>query len=103
MAVDTGARLVAGQELRVTSPGRVLYPETGTTKAQVLDYYEQVAPFLLPHLQGRPATRKRWPDGVDGPAFFAKDLEPGTPVWLSRVQILHGSGAKFYPIFDTPA
>ena len=103
MVVDTGVRVVAGQELKVTSPGRVLYPETGTTKSQVLDYYEQVAPFLLPHLLGRLATRKRWPDGVEGPAFFAKDLELGTPAWMSRVQVLHGSRPKFYPLFDTPA
>lgn len=58
---------------------------------------------MLPHLSGRPATRKRWPEGVDGPAFFAKDVEPGTPAWLSRVQIRHRSGPKFYPVFDTPA
>ncbi len=58
---------------------------------------------MLPHLAGRPATRKRWPDGVGGSAFFAKDLEPGMPVWLSRVQIRHRSGPKFYPVFDTPA
>jgi len=81
----------------------VHYPETGTTKAQVLDYYERVAPFLLPHLEGRTATRKRWPDGVDGAAFFAKDLELGTPPWMSRVHIIHGSGPKFYPVLDTPA
>jgi bifunctional non-homologous end joining protein LigD len=46
---------------------------------------------MLPHLQSRRATRKRWPDGVAGPAFFAKDLKPGTPPWLTRV-IRHTSG-----------
>ncbi len=58
---------------------------------------------MLPHLVGRPATRKRWTDGVGGPEFFAKDIEQGTPGWMSRVQIVHGSGPKFYPIIDTPA
>ena len=103
MGEHPGVRVIDGRELKITTPGRVLYPATGTTKTDVLDYYAAVAPVMLPHLSGRPATRKRWPEGVDGPAFFAKDVEPGTPVWLSRVQIRHRSGPKFYPVFDTPA
>jgi bifunctional non-homologous end joining protein LigD len=59
MVVDTGFRVIAGQELTGTSPGRVLYPKTGPSKAQVLDYYEKVAPFCCRNWQGRPATRKR--------------------------------------------
>ena len=59
---------------------------------------------MLPHLAGRPAIRKRWPDGVAGLEFFAKDLDPGTPHWLGRVQIDHdGGGAKFYPLIDSTA
>ena len=84
-------RTVGGQDFKVTTPGRVFYPETGTTKAEVIDFYLQVAEVMLPHLAGRPATRKRWPDGVDGSEFFAKDLELGTPPWLTRVQIRHHS------------
>ncbi len=94
---------VAGQEFKISTPDRVLYPATGTTKADVISYYVEVADVMLPHLAGRPATRKRWPDGVDGPEFFAKDLEVGTPPWLTRVQIRHTSGPKFYPVMDTPA
>lgn len=96
-------RSVDGQTFKVTTPGRVLYPSTGTSKDEVIDYYLAVADVLLPHLAGRPATRKRWPDGVDGPEFFVKDLEPSTPDWLTRVQLNHNSGIKFYPVFDTPA
>ena len=93
---------VAGHEIRLTTPARVLCPASGTTKSQVVAYYVEVAPAMLPHLLGRPATRKRWPEGVDGPTFFAKDLEPGTPAWLGRVQV-QDNGPKFYPIFETPA
>jgi len=100
---DPGVWVVGGQEFKVTSPDRVFYPRTGTTKTDVIEYYSAVAPAMLPHLAGRPATRKRWPDGVDGPAFFAKDIELGTPSWMPRVQIRHRSGPKFYPIFETPA
>ncbi len=81
----------------------MLYPATGTTKLDVIRYYADVAAAMLPQVQGRPATRKRWPEGVDQASFFVKDLEPGTPPWLPRVQIRHGSGPKFYPVFDTPA
>ena len=102
MARDGTVLDVAGQEVKLTNPGRVLYPAAGTTKSQVVAYYLGVAPAMLPHLLGRPATRKRWPEGVDGLAFFAKDLEPGTPAWLGRVQV-QDNGPKFYPVIETPA
>jgi bifunctional non-homologous end joining protein LigD len=102
VARDGTVLRVAGQEIRLTTPGRVLYPASGTTKSQVVAYYVEVAAAMLPHLLGRPATRKRWPEGVDGPAFFAKDLEPGTPAWLGRVQV-QDNGPKFYPVLETPA
>lgn len=94
---------IDGLEFKVTTPDRVFYPSTGTTKLDVIGYYAAVAEAMLPHVQGRPATRKRWPDGVDHPAFFVKDLQPGSPAWLSRTQIPHKSGPKFYPVFDSPA
>lgn len=83
---------VAGRTLRVSSLDKVLYPATGTTKGEVLDYYVRVADRLLPELAGRPVTRIRWPDGVAGESFFEKNLPSGAPDWLPRVQISgHGS------------
>ena len=73
---------VASQEFKVSTPDRVFYPATGTTEADVIAYV-QVADVLLPYLSGRPATRKRWPDGVDDLEFFAKDLEVGSAPWLT--------------------
>ena len=52
----------------------MLYPEAGTTKAEVLDYYARIAPVLLPHLADRPVTRIRWPDGTDSQPFFEKNV-----------------------------
>ncbi len=96
--------VVGGQELRLTHPDRVLYPATGTTKTDVISYYVGVAGAMLPHLAGRPATRKRWPDGVAGAGFYVKEVEAGIPVWLTRVQVPHRwGGDKFYPVLDTPA
>jgi len=100
---DDALFTIGGQEFKVTSPDRVFYPATATTKLDVIRYYVEVSAALLPHVQGRPATRKRWPEGVEQASFFVKDLQPGTPPWLGRAQIRHRSGPKFYPVFDTPA
>jgi len=78
---------VDGRTLTLTNLAKVLYPETGFTKAEVLSYYQQVAPVLLPHIAGRPLTLKRYPDGVDGEAFFAKHAPAYTPDWIRTVRI----------------
>ena len=56
---------VEGRTLKISNLGKVLYPRTGTTKGEVLDYYAQIAPVLLPHLKDRAVTRIRWPHGVE--------------------------------------
>jgi bifunctional non-homologous end joining protein LigD len=100
---------IDGRRLRLSNLDKVLYPETGTTKGEVIDYYSRIAPRLLPHVRGRAVTRKRWPDGVGtasepGEPFFAKALEPGAPTWMPRHPIDHSSGAKDYPLVeDVPA
>jgi bifunctional non-homologous end joining protein LigD len=66
---------------------KVLYPEAGTTKAAVLDYYARVAPVLLPQLAGRPVTRIRWPDGTGSSAFFEKNAPSYAPDWLPTVEL----------------
>jgi bifunctional non-homologous end joining protein LigD len=96
---------IGGRRLRLSNLDKVLYPETGTTKGEVIDYYSRIAPRLLPHVADRAVTRKRWPDGVGtaaapGEPFFAKALEPGAPAWVRRFPIDHSSGAKDYPLVD---
>ncbi|WP_433677067.1 non-homologous end-joining DNA ligase [Microbacterium gorillae] len=99
---------VEGRSLRLSHLDKVLYPETGTTKAELIDYYARIAPALLPHVVGRPVTRKRWPDGVGTAAapqepFFAKHLEPGAPSWIPRSGIDHSTGTKDYPLVTDAA
>jgi len=112
MAVkDNGGTLqVDGRSVRVTNLDKVLYPETGTTKSDVLQYYLGVAPLILPLLRDRPVTRKRWPDGVDHDPFFEKNLPRGTPEWIPRTTLHHtgsrsGRGARDldYPFVDERA
>jgi bifunctional non-homologous end joining protein LigD len=109
MAAQEQTVTIDGRRLRLSRLDKVLYPATGTTKAEVVDYYARIAPLILPHLDGRPVTRKRWPDGVgegddDAPtSFFAKDLERGTPDWVPRTGIAHSTGLKHYPLVrDVP-
>ncbi len=77
--------------VKLTNPDKVLYPATGTTKAEVFDYYVGIADVMLPHIAGRPATRKRWPNGVDEASFFEKQLASSAPDWLNRASITHRS------------
>ncbi|MFN3216403.1 MAG: non-homologous end-joining DNA ligase [Acidimicrobiales bacterium] len=81
----TGARVrveVAGRELSLSNLDKILYPASGTTKAETIDYYVRIAPVMLPHLSGRCITLRRWPDGVDGPSFFEKRCPTHRPDWV---------------------
>jgi bifunctional non-homologous end joining protein LigD len=87
--------------VKLTNPDKVLYPATGTTKAEIFEYYVEIAEVMLPHIAGRPVTRKRWPNGVGEPDFFEKQLASSAPDWLHRGSITHRSGTTTYPIIDS--
>lgn len=78
---------VEGRRLVLRRLEKVLYPSTGTTKAEVLAYVSAVAPALLAQLRDRPLTRKRWVDGVGGPSFFEKNVPRGVPEWVRGVEL----------------
>jgi bifunctional non-homologous end joining protein LigD len=78
---------VDGRELELSNLDKVLYPEAGFTKGEVIDYYTRVAPVLLPHLHDRPVTRIRYPNGVAGKGFFEKNAPAGTPDWVRTVTL----------------
>ena len=78
---------VDGRQLHVSNLEKVLFPEVSFTKAQVIDYYVRIAPVLLPHLSGRPVTFTRWPDGVEGQAFFEKNSARHAPDWVRTVTV----------------
>ncbi|WP_368498452.1 ATP-dependent DNA ligase [Herbiconiux sp. A18JL235] len=99
---------VGGHRLRITNLDKVLYPETGTTKADVLRYYAEIATTLIPHSRNRPATRKRWVHGVGtadepGEVFFQKNLGEGTPDWVRRASIQHSDHVNVYPLVNNQA
>lgn len=100
---------VDGRRLRLTNLDKVLYPATGTTKADVLDYYARVADVLIPHARDRPVTRKRWVHGVGteqqpGEMFFQKNLDDrSTPQWVPRRDVQHSDHANAYPMVNDRA
>lgn len=83
---------IEGHQFKCNRLSKVLYPETRITKADVIDYYVRVAPFILPHLKGRPVTLKRYPDGVTGEAFWEKDAPSFTPDWVATYPVPRHAG-----------
>jgi bifunctional non-homologous end joining protein LigD len=91
---------VAGRTLAVSNLEKVLFPATGFTKGEVIDYYVKVADALLPLLADRPLTRKRWPNGTSSPPFFEKNAPGGTPDFVRVVHIDSQGDGVDYPVVD---
>ncbi|PFG35333.1 bifunctional non-homologous end joining protein LigD [Flavimobilis soli] len=96
---------VDGRSLRVTNLDKVIYPVTGTTKGEVIDYYLAIAPVMIPHVAGRPVTRKRWVNGVGtadepGQVFFEKNLAASAPRWVHRHDLAHSDHTNTYPLVE---
>lgn len=66
---------------------KVLFPGAGITKEGLIDYYSRVSEYMLPHLKGRPLAMHRFPDGIDGKAFFQKEIPDYFPDWVDRVEV----------------
>ena len=78
---------VEGRTMKLSNLEKVLYPRTGTTKGEVLNYYARIAPVMLPHLADRAVTRIRWPHGTEDMSFFEKNIPNGTPSWVHTVKV----------------
>ena len=89
-----GITEVDGRELKLTNLDKVLYPQAGFTKGDVIAYYASIAPALLEHLRGRPLTMKRYPDGVEGHFFYEKECPSHRPDWVRTATIPTGSKRK---------
>lgn len=91
---------VQGHKLKLSNLSKVMYPEAGFTKAHIIDYYRRAAPFMLPHLKDRPVSLKRFPDGVEGQAFFEKNCPHYRPDWLNISDKIGSSGTRYCLIND---
>jgi bifunctional non-homologous end joining protein LigD len=93
---------IEGRQLKLSNLDKVLYPTSGFTKGQVIDYYARIAPVLVPHLAGRPLTLKRYPNGVDSEYFFEKNATAHRPDWIKTAPIWseHNRRAIHYILAD---
>ena len=91
---------VEGHELSLSNLDKVMYPETGFTKGQVIDYYTRVAPAVLPHLRDRPLTLKRYPNGVEGGHFYEKQCPSHRPDWVRSEPVVLSSKTIEFCICD---
>ncbi|MFF7972192.1 non-homologous end-joining DNA ligase [Streptomyces sp. NPDC007905] len=83
---------VDGRRVTLTNLEKVLYPETGFTKGELVHYYATTAEVLLPHLRDRAVSFLRYPDGPDGQVFFTKNVPPGTPEWVTTAEVPRSEG-----------
>jgi bifunctional non-homologous end joining protein LigD len=90
---------VDGRTLSLSNLDKVLWPETGFTKGELIDYYSRIAATMVPHLRGRPITLRRWPNGVDAASFYEKNCPSHRPAWVQTVHM----GDVSYCLLDEPA
>jgi bifunctional non-homologous end joining protein LigD len=94
---------VASEVLKITRPEKILFPKDGITKGEVVDYYERVAPVMLPYLKGRPISMERYPDGIDGEGFYQKKAGPYFPQWIKTASLAKQNGEVRHVICDNAA
>jgi bifunctional non-homologous end joining protein LigD len=82
----------------ISHPEKVLFPDDGITKGELADYYEAIAPVMLPHIRGRPVTMERFHRGIGEKGFFQKNVVKGFPEWLERVEVKKKDGTVHHPI-----
>ncbi len=91
---------VGGKVLKVSNFDKVLYPDAGFTKGAVIDYYTRIAPVMLPHLEGRPITLKRYPNGVNESFFYEKNSPKHRPEWIRTIPIPSSKRVIEYTAID---
>ncbi len=84
---DTKYFTLDGKRLKLTNLSKILYPESDFTKADVVDYYARIGPIITPHLENRPLTLKRYPNGVDEDYFYEKQCPKYHPKWLETTKV----------------
>ena len=104
MSSERATVRVGERELSLSNLRKIMYPATGTTKAEVIEYYARIAPVMLAHLAGRCITLKRFPDGVEGDGFFEKRCPKHRPAWVGTAAGPGDRGGEIgYCRFDEPA
>ena len=101
-AVATRVR-IGRHEIEISRLEKVLFPEEGITKGDLIDYYARIAPHMLPHLRNRPLTLERYPDGIKAKRFFQKEVSSYFPDWIRRVTVKKAGGTVTHVVCNDTA
>jgi bifunctional non-homologous end joining protein LigD len=94
---------IGRHEVRITHPEKLIFPEDGITKRDLIHYYRRIASWILPHLRGRPLVLERYPDGINKPGFFQKDTPSYYPGWIKTVTVKKVGGSVRHVVCDNAA
>jgi bifunctional non-homologous end joining protein LigD len=94
---------VDGRELSISNPDKVLFPDDGITKAEIIRYHEKFAPLIVQHSQGRPVAMHRFPDGIGKGGFFQKQRGKHFPEWIPTVELSTRDGSTEFVVIEDPA
>ncbi|WP_026247567.1 MULTISPECIES: non-homologous end-joining DNA ligase [unclassified Streptomyces] len=101
---DRAVTMRAGRRtVEIHRPDKVLFPDDGLTKADLADYYGQLAAAMVPQLRGRPLMPERLPEGLDGPHFMQKEIPEHYPDWINRAEVAKEGGTVTHPLCDSKA
>ena len=98
-----GVVRVDGREIEISRPEKVLFPEDGITKGDLVEYYARIAPQLLPHLRDRPLTLERYPNGIKGKRFFQKEVSSYFPKWIRTATVPKAGGSVTHVVCNDTA
>lgn len=103
MAAEAARVRIGRRELEITRPEKVLFPEEGITKGELIEYYARIAPRILPHLRNRPLTLERYPDGIHKLRIFQKEVPSYFPKWIRRVTVKKVGGTVTHVVCNEAA
>lgn len=103
MAAKAALVRVGRHQMEITRPEKVLFPEDGITKGELIEYYARIAPRILPHLRNRPLTLERYPDGLHKQRFFQKQVSSYFPTWIRRVTVKKVGGTVTHVVCNDTA
>src|SRR3954454_17743184 len=100
---STIQKQIAKQVIPITRPEKILFPKDAITKGELVDYYERIAPVMLPYLEGRPISMERYPDGIAGEGFYQKKAGQYFPAWIKTATLAKHDGEVRHVICDDGA
>jgi bifunctional non-homologous end joining protein LigD len=103
LATDELSLRIGRREVKITHPRKILFPDDGVTKQELVDYYWRAATWMLPHVRGRPVAMERYPDGIDKPGFFQKEASPYFPDWIRAATVKKEGGVVRHVVCDDAA